>query len=176
MDGWLHPWFMIIHHINLAGCRQRGKPMEEVEERNEACGCHEDQEFLSVIIVHVDFLFTVNHANDVDLMWIWWSQSLCRRVIWIQWSLDYDDTKTWLELAAGGWPVGQDMRILTSRNQVIGMGGYSALMVMVSEWYCIHTSIHHHISVHCPAMTCCHCSLALEDNCNVLLKHTCPIH
>ena len=29
-------------------------------------GCHEDQEFLSVIIV--DFLFTVNHANDVE--WI----------------------------------------------------------------------------------------------------------
>ena len=28
--------------------------------------CHEDQEFLSVIIV--DFLFTVNHANDVE--WI----------------------------------------------------------------------------------------------------------
>ena len=33
-------------------------------------GCHEDQEFLFVIIVHVDFLFTVNvnHANDVE--WI----------------------------------------------------------------------------------------------------------
>jgi len=30
---------MIIHHINLAGCRQRGKPMEEVEERNEDGGC-----------------------------------------------------------------------------------------------------------------------------------------
>ena len=44
--------------------------MEEVEERNEDDGCHEDQEFLYVIIVHVDFLFTVNHANDVDLMWI----------------------------------------------------------------------------------------------------------
>ena len=44
--------------------------MEEVEERNEDGGCHEDQEFLSVIIVQVDFLFTVNHANDVDLMWI----------------------------------------------------------------------------------------------------------
>ena len=57
---------MIVHHINLAGCRLRGKPMEEVEERNEAGD--EDQEFLSVIIVHVDFLFTVNHANDVE--WI----------------------------------------------------------------------------------------------------------
>ena len=57
---------MIVHHINLAGCRLRGKPMEEVEERNEDGGCHEDQEFLSVIIV--DFLFTVNHANDVE--WI----------------------------------------------------------------------------------------------------------
>ena len=53
IDGWLHPWFMIIHHINLAGCRQRGKLMEEVEERDEAHGCHEDQEFLFVIIVHV---------------------------------------------------------------------------------------------------------------------------
>ena len=50
---------MIIRHINLAGCRLRGKPMEEVEERNEDGGCH-------VIIVHVDFLFTVNHANDVE--------------------------------------------------------------------------------------------------------------
>ena len=57
---------MIVHHINLAGCRLRGKPMEEVEERNEDGGCHEDQEFLFVIIV--DFLFTVNHANDVE--WI----------------------------------------------------------------------------------------------------------
>ena len=27
--------------------------MEEVEERNEDGGCHEDQEFLFVIIVHV---------------------------------------------------------------------------------------------------------------------------
>ena len=53
---------MIVHHINLAGCRLRGKPMEEVEERNEAGD--EDQEFLSVIIVHVDFLITVNHANE----------------------------------------------------------------------------------------------------------------
>ena len=26
----------------------------------------EYQEFLSVIIVHVDFLITVNHANDVE--------------------------------------------------------------------------------------------------------------
>ena len=59
---------MIVHHINLAGCRLRGKPMEEVEERNEDGGCHEGQEFLSVIIVQVDFLFTVNHANDVE--WI----------------------------------------------------------------------------------------------------------
>ena len=59
---------MIIHHINLAGCRLRGKPMEEVEERNKDGGCHEGQEFLSVIIVHVDFLITVNHANDVE--WI----------------------------------------------------------------------------------------------------------
>ena len=41
--------------------------MEEVEERNEDGGCHEDQ-VLFVIIVHVDFLFTVNHANDVE--WI----------------------------------------------------------------------------------------------------------
>ena len=57
-------------------------------------------------------------------------------------------------------------------NQVIGMGGYFALMVMVSQWYCIHTSIHHHISVHCPLMTCCHCSLGLEDNCHVLVKLT----
>ena len=40
--------------------------MEEVEERNEAGD--KDQEFLSVIIVHVDFLITVNHANDVE--WI----------------------------------------------------------------------------------------------------------
>ena len=35
---------------------------------NEDGSCHEDQEFLFVIIVHVDFLFTVNHANDV--VWI----------------------------------------------------------------------------------------------------------
>ena len=98
-----------------------------------------------------------------------------RRIIRIQWSSDYDDTKTWLELAAGGWPV----RVwgYWHHNQVIGMGGYSALMVMVSQWYCIHTSIHHHISVHCPIMTCCHCSLGHEDNCHVLLKLTWgPIH
>ena len=42
--------------------------MEEVEERNEDGSCHENQEFLLVIIVHVDFLFTVNYANDVE--WI----------------------------------------------------------------------------------------------------------
>ena len=78
MDGWLHTWFMIVHHINLAWCRLRGKLMEEVEERNEDGSCHEDQKFLFVIIVHVDFLFTVNHANDVE--WIWWLQILCRRV------------------------------------------------------------------------------------------------
>ena len=96
MDGWLHTWFMIVHHINLAWCRLRGKLMEEVEERNEDGSCHEDQKFLFVIIVHVDFLFTVNHANDVE--WIWWLQILCRRVIRLQWSL-----------------VGQDMRILTSQ-------------------------------------------------------------
>ena len=53
--------------LHSAG-RLRGKPMEEVEERNEDGGCHEDQEFLFVIIVHVDFLFTVNQANDVE--WI----------------------------------------------------------------------------------------------------------
>ena len=40
--------------------------MEEVEEIDEAHGCHEDQEFLFVIIVHVDFLFTVNHTNGFD--------------------------------------------------------------------------------------------------------------
>ena len=45
----------------------------------------------------------------------WSLQILCRRVIRIQWSSDYDDTKIWLELAAGGWPVGQDMWILTSQ-------------------------------------------------------------
>ena len=39
--------------------------MEEVEERNEDGGCHEDQEFLFVIIIHVDFLFPVNDTNDV---------------------------------------------------------------------------------------------------------------
>merc|ERR1712155_273261 len=49
------------------------------------------------------------------------------------------------------------------------MGGYSTLMVMVPQWYCIHLYIHpHHVSVLCPIMTCCHCSLALEDNCYVL--------
>ena len=37
---------MIVHHINLAGCLLRGKLIEEVEERNEDGGCHEDQEFL----------------------------------------------------------------------------------------------------------------------------------
>ena len=44
--------------------------MEEVEERNEAHGCHEDQEFLFVIIVAIGswLLLVVNHANDVK--WI----------------------------------------------------------------------------------------------------------
>ena len=42
--------------------------MEEVEERNEAHGCHEDQEFLFVIIVPIGSSIVVNHANDVK--WI----------------------------------------------------------------------------------------------------------
>ena len=152
MDGWLHTWFMIVHHINLAWCRLRGKLMEEVEERNEDGSCHEDQEFLFVIIVHVDFLFTVNHANDVE--WIWWLQILCRRVIRLQWS-----------------SVGQDMRMLTSQpgnwnGWIFCTHGDGATVVLYTF---IHTSIYHHVSVLCPIMTCCHCSLALEDNCHVLL-------
>ena len=52
---------MLVCNLLHSAGRLRGKPMEEVEERNEDGGCH-------VIIVHVDFLFTVNHANDVE--WI----------------------------------------------------------------------------------------------------------
>ena len=40
--------------------------MEEVEERNEAHGCHEDQEFLFVIIVPIGSSFDLI-ITDLDL-------------------------------------------------------------------------------------------------------------
>ena len=57
----------------------RGKPVEEVEERNEDGGCHEDQEFLFVIIIPIGswLLLVVNHANDVK--WI------LRKVLILNW-------------------------------------------------------------------------------------------
>ena len=102
--------------------------------------------------------------------------SVSRGVIRIQWSLDSDDTTTWNWLWLEG---GQLVRILTSQpgnwnGWIFCTNGDGATVVLYTF---IHTSIYHHVSVLCPIMTCCHCSLGLEDNCHVLLKLTWgPIH
>ena len=146
--------------------------------------CHEDQhQGPGGVLIRSD-MFVIT-SWFLLLVWFYqslkWRKLICslqilsvsRGVIRIQWSLDSDDTTTWNWLWLEG---GQLVRILTSQpgnwnGWIFCTNGDGATVVLYTF---IHTSIYHHVSVLCPIMTCCHCSLGLEDNCHGLLKREAP--
>ena len=120
--------------------------------------CHEDQhQGPGVVLIRSDmFVITLWFLL---LVWFYqslkWRKLICslqilsvsRRVIRIQWSLDSDDTTTWNWL----WLEG---------GQLIGMGEYSALMVMVPQWYCIHLYIHPYTTTSVSSVQLWHVAIA----------------
>ena len=143
--------------------------------------CHEDQhQGPGVVLIRSD-MFVI---TSWFLLLVKWRKLICslqilsvsRTVIRIEaWTMMTPQPGTGCGWRVVSWSGYEDTDI-TTKLQCVD--------ILHSWWWCHsgtvyihHTSIYHHVSVLCPVMACCHCSLGLEDNCHVLLKLTWgPIH